>query len=142
MVFPGAFQDGADPAEDAVGVTTAPLVGAIPDIEDSLKTPYRPDVACETQEQPNLDASSLDLSGFNSTSGAALPRPAGLTEGLRSAVESANGENDAITELFAAGRTAKGQDLRTDVLDNVNAELAKVYDMEYLIDLFDEEPTP
>ena len=117
VIFPGAFRDGAEPVEDAVGVTSAPLLGAIPDIEDSQKTPYRPDVACETQEQPNLDASSLDLSGFNSTSGPPL-QPVGLTDGLREAVEGANSEYD------------------------VNAALAKAYDMEYLIDLIDEEPTP
>jgi len=117
VIFPGAFRDGAEPAQDAVGLTTAPLLGAIPAIEDSQKTPYRPDVACETQDQPNLDASSLDLSGFNSTSGPPL-QPVGLTDGLREAVEGANSEYD------------------------VNAALAKAYDMEYLIDLIDEEPTP
>jgi phospholipid/cholesterol/gamma-HCH transport system substrate-binding protein len=39
---------------DAVGLTGLPILGAMPRIEDSAKTPFRPDVPCETQEQPNL----------------------------------------------------------------------------------------
>jgi len=40
---------------DAVGLTGLPILGAMPRIEDSAKTPFRPDVRCETQEQPNLE---------------------------------------------------------------------------------------
>ena len=39
---------------DAVGVTPFPIAGAMPRLEDSDKTPFKPDVACETQEPPNL----------------------------------------------------------------------------------------
>ncbi|MDQ3728055.1 MAG: MlaD family protein [Actinomycetota bacterium] len=144
VIFPGAFQNGSDPAEDAVGVTSAPLVGAIPDIEDSVKTPFRPDVRCETQDQPNLEASSLNLDEFQPdlNSSPSPLQPVAPTDGLTDAVESANSEYDSINKLFEAGRLAKGQNLRDDVLDDVNEELAKAYDMEYLIDFLDQEPTP
>ena len=33
-----------------------PLQGAIPKISDSAKTPFSPDIACETQDQPDLGA--------------------------------------------------------------------------------------
>lgn len=41
---------------DDVRSSALPLLGAMPLIEDSAKTPFRPNVACETQEQPNLEA--------------------------------------------------------------------------------------
>jgi phospholipid/cholesterol/gamma-HCH transport system substrate-binding protein len=40
----------------AVGLTQLPILGSMPNINDSVKTPFRPDVACETQEPPNLQA--------------------------------------------------------------------------------------
>ncbi|MDQ3758716.1 MAG: hypothetical protein M3331_02050, partial [Actinomycetota bacterium] len=135
VIFPEAFRDGPEPAEDAVGVTSAPLLGAIPAIEDSQKTPFRPDVPCERQDQPNLDASSLNLDEagvIQDPNGATLASPAGAT---------AN-EFKTADELFEAGRVAQGEKLREDLLDDVNAGLAKAYDMEYLLDFLDEEPTP
>ena len=40
--------------QDSVGLTQFPILGQMPRLEDSAKTPFRPDVACETQEPPNL----------------------------------------------------------------------------------------
>jgi ABC-type transporter Mla subunit MlaD len=42
--------------QDAIGQTAFPLLGAIPSIDDSVKTPFKPKVRCETQEPPNLEA--------------------------------------------------------------------------------------
>jgi phospholipid/cholesterol/gamma-HCH transport system substrate-binding protein len=57
IVIPGASSDFG---QDAFGVTPEPLLGAVPRpfgaTADSVKTPFRPDVRCETQEPPNLDA--------------------------------------------------------------------------------------
>jgi hypothetical protein len=39
---------------DVVGVVPFPILGAEPAKQSSAKTPFRPDVACETQEPPNL----------------------------------------------------------------------------------------
>ena len=40
--------------QDAVGLTPFPILGSMPRLEDSAKTPFKPDDACETQEPPNL----------------------------------------------------------------------------------------
>ena len=67
--------DGVD-GEDAVGFAPAPLVGAIPAIEDSAKTPFRPKVNCEKQEPPDLEATNVDISGLNTGDlGDLLPLP-------------------------------------------------------------------
>ena len=42
--------------ERAVGLSPLPILGAMPRLEDAAKTPFRPDVRCETQEPPNLQA--------------------------------------------------------------------------------------
>ncbi len=42
--------------QDAVGLTPFPILGSMPNIEDSLKTPFKPNRPCETQEPPNLGA--------------------------------------------------------------------------------------
>jgi ABC-type transporter Mla subunit MlaD len=41
--------------EDAVGLTPFPILGAMPRIEDSAKTPFKPNSPCERQEPPNLE---------------------------------------------------------------------------------------
>jgi phospholipid/cholesterol/gamma-HCH transport system substrate-binding protein len=40
--------------EDAVGLTPFPILGSMPKITDSAKTPFRPNSPCERQEPPNL----------------------------------------------------------------------------------------
>lgn len=53
--------------DDAFGLTPFPLLGAMPRIDDSAKSEYRPEVPCETQEPPNLQ-------------GGLSPFPAGATQ--------------------------------------------------------------
>jgi hypothetical protein len=49
--------------EDVVGLLDFPLLGGIPSVHgqfaDSQKTPFRPGVPCETQEQPDLTAGGV-----------------------------------------------------------------------------------
>jgi ABC-type transporter Mla subunit MlaD len=40
---------------DVVGLTPFELLGAMPALSDSAKTPFKPNVACETQEPPSLE---------------------------------------------------------------------------------------
>lgn len=55
VVLPDSIrQDGQQ--VDAVGMTPLPILGGLPAIESSAKTPFRPDVACETNDPPNLNA--------------------------------------------------------------------------------------
>ena len=42
--------------QDAVGLTPFPILGSMPNIEDSAKTPFKPNKPCERQEPPNLQA--------------------------------------------------------------------------------------
>jgi hypothetical protein len=50
--------------QNLVGTTLYPLLGAMPNIRDSAKTRFAPDVACETQEPPNLQAGGLSGNPF------------------------------------------------------------------------------
>ena len=72
----GVVIPGVNGGEDAIGTAAAPLVGAIPAIEDSAKTPFRPDVACETQEPPDIEATNVDITDLNAGDlGDLLPLP-------------------------------------------------------------------
>ena len=42
--------------QDAVALLQFPILGAMPRIDDSEKTPFKPNQPCERQEQPNLAA--------------------------------------------------------------------------------------
>jgi hypothetical protein len=53
-------------AAEQFGTLSAPILGAVPAINSSAKTPYRPDVPCETQDPPNLDAGGLGPSPVQS----------------------------------------------------------------------------
>ena len=141
IALPDSYTSSSGAVEDAVGVTSAPLRGAIPAIEDSAKTPFRRDVRCETQEQPDLTASTVDVSPFVDQTSAPLA-PAPLTDGLRSAVEGANDQFDRVAELADSGRVAKSQAVQSDVLADVSEELAKAYGMEFLADLAKEDEAP
>jgi phospholipid/cholesterol/gamma-HCH transport system substrate-binding protein len=124
--------------EDAVGVTPLPLLGGRPSLESSAKTPFRPDVACETNDPPNLESGQAadppEQSQGSLVSGEATPE-------LADAVESANGQYERIASLLRRGRTAKGAELRDSTLDEVNAALAEAVGMDYLLPLLEVRPT-
>ena len=56
-----------------VGVTPLPILGTMPALDSSAKTPFRPDVDCETQEPPNLN--SQEGPAPEQTSAAATAQP-------------------------------------------------------------------
>jgi phospholipid/cholesterol/gamma-HCH transport system substrate-binding protein len=141
VALPDSYTSSQGAVQDAIGVTSAPLRGAIPAIEDSAKTPFRRDVPCETQEQPDLTASSVDVTPFvGETSGSMAP--VSITDGLRTAAEDANDQYEAIANALENGRVAKSRDLQGDALAAVNEELAKAYGMEFLADLVPDEDSP
>ena len=47
--------------QGTVGFLGNPLNGSIPQISDSAKTRFRPDIRCETQEPPNLQGRALEI---------------------------------------------------------------------------------
>jgi hypothetical protein len=129
--------------EDAVGITPAPLIGSIPALSDSAKTPFRPGVPCERQEPPNLDASSFDLAPFANTMSSPIgPRQA--TPELLSAAEEASDQFEELASLGESLGSARASSTDADdfaaaranydeALEAVAVELAAVFDMEYLL---------
>jgi hypothetical protein len=72
------------PTESQVGVAPFDLMGAMPRIQDSAKTRFRPNVRCETQEPPNLAAGRDEIPFDENTSDASLPDAAGMLSELDS----------------------------------------------------------
>ena len=63
--------------QDAVALLQFPLLGAMPRIDDSAKTPFEPQKPCERQEQPNL-AAGLGQPPSSAGAQPALPDVPGL----------------------------------------------------------------
>ena len=58
-----------------VGYVESALLGARPMLQDSLKTPFRPDVPCETQDPPNLGSSLAPAPPQTPVGSGSLPGP-------------------------------------------------------------------
>lgn len=67
--------DGSGGLQDAVGLTPFDILGAMPRLTDSAKTPFRPKVPCETQEAPNLQAGLGEVPFDESTAAAPTVSP-------------------------------------------------------------------
>ncbi|MET0824028.1 MAG: MlaD family protein [Solirubrobacterales bacterium] len=67
--------------QDAVGLTPFPILGSMPNIEDSAKTPFKPNKPCERQEPPNLQAG---VGPAPQSASAPAMSPASMLEGLPS----------------------------------------------------------
>lgn len=134
VVFPDTLNNGT---EDAVGATPLPLLGARPAIDSSAKTPFRPDVRCETNEPPNLNsgqAADPPQQSRMAAVSAAEPTPELLEVG-----EQANETFQDAARLLARGREERGMALRESALDDLNAALAEAVGMEYLLPLLEED---
>ena len=93
----------ATPTEPAqAGVTPFPILGAMPPIDASAKTPFKPKAPCENQDPPDLSA----LPG-------PPPQQQSATDGAPADGEVADIENDAtdsVTELAQAAQAAQDGD--------------------------------
>ena len=104
---------------DAFALTPFPILGSMPRLTDSAKTPFRPNVACETQEPPNLEGGlgappedqtplSAATQGIDSLSGPGA-------DGLRDTADTLNeldeigGALDGAEETAARRRLNKAQ---------------------------------
>jgi ABC-type transporter Mla subunit MlaD len=81
-----------------VGTSPFPIEGAMPAIDDSKKTPFKPKVPCETQEPPNLAALGGAPPVQNSASTSALsaelpPKGEDTMNALEEAAATAKDEN-------------------------------------------------
>jgi ABC-type transporter Mla subunit MlaD len=70
--------------EDTVGLTPFDILGAMPRLEDSAKTPFKPNVRCETQEAPNLEAGLGEVPFDESLPDTEIPILGELLEGIGS----------------------------------------------------------
>jgi ABC-type transporter Mla subunit MlaD len=137
VVLPDSIQEGGG-SVDAVGLTPLPLEGAIPTIESSAKTPYRPDVRCETQEAPDLAAIAGPPPRQVQTESVATKQSA--SPELLDTVRDLNGDFEDAVKLAESGRGLQGLKLKEDALDELNTALAEALDLEYLLPLIDQEP--
>lgn len=100
-----------------VGTSPFPIEGAMPAISDSAKTPFKPDVPCETQEPPDLRATGgappVQNAAPASVTDAALP-PEG---------------QDALDELLEAMDTASEADAEVDPDDLSRDTLEQVEEL-------------
>jgi phospholipid/cholesterol/gamma-HCH transport system substrate-binding protein len=129
VVLPDPVQGMADPL---VGVTPLPILGARPAIDSSAKTPFRPDVPCETQDPPNLDGGQAgDPPSQTSTPAmqtTTTPELTSAIEGLQAPLERAVNLLDAPK----AKQANRGENLYTDTLTQLAALLAQSSGTEYL----------
>jgi hypothetical protein len=115
------------------GLTPFPLLGAIPSLTDSQKTVYRPDVPCEQQEPPNLEAgvgsppeqapapTSADLDDASGAGAERLRRLLGLMGDLdRIAALRDSGEDREARRLIADAQRL------VDVLGFVEVDLERI----------------
>ena len=118
VVFPPT----AERPDETVGLTAAPILGSTPAISSSAKTPYRPDVPCETQEPPNLDAGGSGPVPDQQQL-AAVP-PLELQSPIGDAVRMFRAKFDPLgraASLYENGREGAALDIRDQVLDSLQA---------------------
>jgi phospholipid/cholesterol/gamma-HCH transport system substrate-binding protein len=110
---------------DQISLTPFPILGAMPAVSSSRKTPFRPNVPCETQEQPDLTggfgdpdgaiqqdpvASGMAASLENIGGGRALQRTLDVADQIERASElQESGEEDAAADLFERAQRALGR---------------------------------
>jgi phospholipid/cholesterol/gamma-HCH transport system substrate-binding protein len=116
VVFPPT----AERAQQFVGLTAAPLLGATPSLASSEKPPYRPDVPCETQEPPDLDAGASGPAPSQQQLAATAPldlaNPVG--DGMRMLRSKIDPLGKAAA-LWAAGDKGRARELRKDVIRSI-----------------------
>ena len=106
--------------EQLFAVTPFPIVGTIPSFsptEDSAKTPFKPNVACETQEPPDLGAS---LGGVpqqaGTTSSASSPALQSIYEDYMTEVAGL----EEVEQLREDGEDRAAQKLENEISDELD----------------------
>jgi phospholipid/cholesterol/gamma-HCH transport system substrate-binding protein len=89
-----------DTAPATAGVTPFELLGAMPAIEDSAKTPFEPEKPCENQDPPNLTATG-GLPPQQTRASAAAPASGTTAAGI------IDDSNDTLTAIGEAAVAAK-----------------------------------
>ena len=114
---PGTVQGVTD---QLVGSSPFPILGSEPAFDSSARTDFRPDIPCETQEQPNLASGSLGPAPRQTDNGGPVSILEGNfanTEAGRLSREYAEIYMDYMQaeQMQADGNTTAGRKLMTDV---------------------------
>jgi phospholipid/cholesterol/gamma-HCH transport system substrate-binding protein len=122
VVFPDPLQG------QQVGATPLPILGTMPALDSSAKTPFRPDVRCETQEPPNLNS---EEGPAPDQSTAAVSQP-NVTPELNSSLADLQAPLDrSLDMLDANGKRAKqGANLYENTLQDVSDLLGQAFGVE------------
>ena len=124
-------------SDEVFGLTPFPILGARPAITSSARTPYRSDVACETNDPPNLDsgqaAAPPQQSSLDSIAG-----DVDLSAVQQGAIDDAAAELDRAKKRLA-GNEVSGADrrravaLNEDAIEEIEATLAEALDWRDLL---------
>ena len=98
-------------SDQLIGMSPFPLLGARPSLTSSAHTPFRRDVACETQELPNLDSGQAAAPPEQSQA----PRLAGdvdLTDAQQETIDGAAADLERARRLAGDGADAGAEDRR------------------------------
>jgi ABC-type transporter Mla subunit MlaD len=131
VVMPDPVQGLANPL---VGTTPLPILGGMPAIESSARTDFRPDVACETQEPPNLNAGAPADPPTQMTTQSASPQ---LTPELSSSLEGLQAPLDRAVELLDLNgkKARRGAELYDSTMEQLGGLLLQASGQGYLADL-------
>lgn len=146
VVFPPL----AGTSDAVVGVTPQPILGARPALDSSAKTPFRPDVACETNDPPNLDSGDAGAPPAQSRSAGV---PDGLLDdaGLRAQLADiaaqldrsyAIARNGARRGLAPARVERRARGVAADAIDRLDTTLAAALGWEGLLGIREPGATP
>jgi phospholipid/cholesterol/gamma-HCH transport system substrate-binding protein len=112
------------------GVAPFPVQGVEPARQSSAKTPFRPDVACETQEPPNLNAGATTPTPRSTVASDRSSTPAN-DELMQLSEEYASIYQDLLTaNETASSDPARGKALRTQALTEL-ANWHRAHDKDY-----------
>jgi hypothetical protein len=106
----------------------------MPAIESSARTDFRPDVACETQEPPNLNAGAPADPPTQMTTQSASPQ---LTPELSSSLEGLQAPLDRAVELLDLNgkKARRGAELYDSTMEQLGGLLLQASGQGYLADL-------
>jgi phospholipid/cholesterol/gamma-HCH transport system substrate-binding protein len=104
-----------DLAAPLTGVSPFPLLGSQPAKQSSAKTPFRPDVACETQDPPNLH-SEVGPAPASSASGKSVTSASPQENALTARYADILSQLTDVKQLRAAGKDTAAKQLLDTVL--------------------------
>jgi ABC-type transporter Mla subunit MlaD len=132
VVYPDPVQGLAEPL---VGLTPLPILGARPAIDSSAKTPFRTDVACETQDPPNLDSGQAGDPPSTQSTPTLNASPSDETNSALADLQAPLDRAVGLLDATSNKKARRGAGLYEDALQQVSDLLAQTLGTDYLDDL-------